>query len=191
MSEIAEKVTDYFTSTSFKREELMDKLSEFLTVEKGGVKLYEAALKCVRDREVKEKFQEFHEQTMRHVEILTDIIEKLGGKPSYKSSGAKLAEAKAKALLATMTKSNGNSMSAAETELNAIENIVIAETKDHADWELLGHIAHRSEDSQLSQLLKPAVSEVEDQEDEHLHWTQKKMGELALMALEKNGKRAH
>ena len=46
----------------------------------------------------------------------------------------------------------------AEAELNAIENIVIAETKDHADWELLGHIAHRSEDSQLSQLLKPAVA---------------------------------
>ena len=189
MSEIAETVKDYFTSTDFKREELMDKLSEFLTVEEGGVKLYEAALKHVHDREVKEKFHEFHNQTVRHVEILTNIIEKLGGKPSYKSAGAKIAHEKATALLKTMSETKATLRD--EAELNAIENIVIAETKDHADWELLGHIAHRSEDSHLSQLLKPAVSEVEKQEDEHLHWTQKKMGELALAALEKNGKNGH
>ena len=189
MSEITETVKDYFTSTDFKREELMDKLSEFLTVEEGGVKLYEAALKHVHDREVKEKFHEFHQQTVRHVEILTNIIEKLGGKPSYKSAGAKIANEKATALLKTMSETKA--MSRDEAELNAIENIVIAETKDHADWELLGHIAHRAEDSHLSQLLKPAVSEVEKQEDEHLNWTQKKMGELALAALEKNGKNGH
>ena len=189
MSEIAETVKDYFTSTSFKRDELMDKLSEFLTVEHGGVELYATAIKIVRNREVKDKFREFHKQTMRHVEILTGIIEKLGGKPTYKSVGAKLAEAKAKALLKTMT--DGKAKTPAEAELNAIENIVIAETKDHADWELLGHIAHRSEDSKLSQLLKPAVAEVEDQEDEHLHWTQKKMAELALAGIEKNGKNSH
>ncbi len=189
MPEITETVKDYFTSTSFKREELMDKLSEFLTVEHGGVELYEAAIKIVRNREVKDKFREFHQQTIRHVQILTEIIEKLGGKPTYKSVGAKLAEAKAKALLKTMT--DGKAKTSAEAELNAIENIVIAETKDHADWELLGHIAHRSEDSRLAQLLKPAVAEVEKQEDEHLHWTQKKMGELALAGLERNGKQGH
>ena len=186
MSEIAETVKDYFTSTDFKREELMDKLSEFLTVEEGGVKLHEAALKHVHDREVKAKFHEFHQQTVRHVEILTNIVEKLGGKPSYKSAGAKIAKEKATALLKTMSETKD--MSRDEAELNAIENIVIAETKDHADWELLGHISHRSEDSRLSQLLKPAVSEVESQEDEHLNWTSKKMGELSLKALEKNGK---
>ena len=186
MSEMAEKVKDYFTSSKFKREEIMDKLSEFLTVEKGGVKLYEAALKHVKDTEVKAKFHEFHKQTIRHEEILTNIIGKLGGNPAYKSAGAKIAELKAEALLRTMNESKG--LSAKEAELNAIENIVIAETKDHADWELLGHIAHRSEDSDLANLLKPAVSEVEGQEDEHLNWTNKKMGELALKGLEKNGK---
>ena len=189
MSEIAETVQDYFTTSSFKRDELMDKLSEFLTVERGGIKLYEAALKRVQNREVKEKFHQFHQQTIRHEQILTHIIEKLGGKPAYKSAGAKLAEAKAKALLKTMTESKG--MSRDEAELNAIENIVIAETKDHADWELLGHIAHRSEDSRLADLLKPAVAEVEKQEDEHLHWTQQKLGELSLAGLQKNGKPGH
>jgi hypothetical protein len=56
-------------------------------------------------------------------------------------------------------------------EINAIENIVLAETKDHADWEMLGKIARQSNDSRLRDVLKPAVSEVEPQEDEHLNWT--------------------
>ena len=107
MSEIAETVKDYFTSSAFKRDELMDKLSEFLTVEHGGVKLYEAALRQVKDREVRDKYQEFLSQTRRHGEILTNIIEKLGGQPSYKSVGAKMAEPKAKALLKTMSEGKG------------------------------------------------------------------------------------
>lgn len=183
MSEITETVKDYFTSSKFKREELMDKLSEFLTVEKGGKELYEAALKLVQHPEVAAKFREFHMQTIRHEEILTNIIEKLGGRTSYKSEGAKLAEKKAQALLKTMTETKG--LTPDQIEVNAMENIVLAETKDHADWELLGHIAHRSEDSHLSNLLKTAVSEVEGQEDEHLNWTKAKMGELALLGLEK------
>jgi rubrerythrin len=186
MSEITETVKDYFTTSKFKRDELMDKLNEFLTVERGGVKLYEAALRHVHDREVKEKYQEFLRQTHRHEEILTEIIEKLGGKPAHMSAGAKVAKQKADALLKTMSETAG--LSSAEAEINAIENIVIAETKDHADWELLGHIAHRAEDSHLSRLLKPAVSEVEGQEDEHLSFSKKKMGELALQGLERNGK---
>ena len=187
MSEVTEKVKDYFTSSEFKHDELMDKLSEFLTVERGGTMLYEAALRHVRDHEVTEKYREFLGQTRRHEELLSDIIRKLGGDPSRMSSGAKIAHEKAAALLKTMNETQG--MTPDEAEINAIENIVIAETKDHADWELLGHIAHRSEDSHLSKLLKPAVSEVEGQEDEHVSFSKKKMGELALKGLERNGKR--
>jgi hypothetical protein len=53
-------------------------------------------------------------------------------------------------------------------EINAIANIVLAETKDHADWELLGKIARQSDDDKIRDVLKPAVVEVEPEEDEHL-----------------------
>jgi rubrerythrin len=187
MSQLAETAKDYFTSTNFKRDEVMDKLSEFLTVERGGRKLYEQALKCVRDPEVTGKFREFHEETIRHEQVLTSIVEKLGGDPTYMSKGAKLAQEKAHALLKSMTETLG--MTPAQIEINAMENIVLAETKDHADWELLGHISHRAEDSKLANLLKPAVSEIEGQEDEHLNWTRQKMGQLALGSLATDGHR--
>jgi rubrerythrin len=181
MAEIMEKVKDYTSSAKIKETVLMDKLSEFLAVEKGGVKLYQTALHQVRDPEVRNKFEEFYNQTRKHVEILDRVITHLGGDPTYMSPGAKLAEQKAESLLKTMAQ--GDSASPAEVELNAIENIVIAETKDHADWELLGKIARRTDDSRLSEVLKPAVDEVEPEEDEHLTWTKQQMARLALASV--------
>jgi hypothetical protein len=79
-----------------------------------------------------------------------------------------------------MTLSDG--MRAEEAEINAIENIVIAETKDHADWQLLGHLGRRSNDSRLRDVLKPAVDEVEPEEDQHF-WTAEQMARLAMTNL--------
>ena len=61
-----------------------------------------------------------------------------------------------------------------ENELNAIENIVLAETKDHADWELIGKIVRQTTDQRLREVLGPAAKAIEQEEDEHLNWTRKK-----------------
>ncbi len=181
MAEILEKVKDYTTSATFKRVQLMEKLSEFLAVEKGGVKLYEAAIQVVRNPDVLNRFHVFYQQTRKHVEILTRVISALGGDPMHMSPGARIADEKAQALLKTMTLSDG--IRPDEAELNAIENIVIAETKDHADWQLLSHIAQRSSDAMLRDILKPAVAEVEPEEDDHLSWTKEQMAQLSLTSL--------
>jgi rubrerythrin len=181
MAQLMDKLKDYTTSANIRRSLLMDKLSEFLAVERGGVKLYEIAIQQVSDAEVLNRFREFYQQTRKHVEILSRVIANLGGDPTYISPGAKTAEEKAQALLSTMTQSDG--MAPQQTEMNAIENIVIAETKDHADWELLGHIARRSSDSRLRDVLKPAVDEVAPEEDQHLNWTTEQMARLGLAAL--------
>jgi rubrerythrin len=184
MAEIIEKVEDYVTRESFSHEMLMDKLSEFLAVEKGGVQLYEAALRVVQNEEVRNKFREFLAQTRKHEEILTRVINQLGGNPSEMSASAKIAEKKAKALLETMDASNGKiALSPKEAEINAMENILLAETKDHADWELLGKVVRRTDDHKLSDILQPAVNEVEPEEDEHLTWTKEQMAKMAIESM--------
>ena len=182
MAELTEKVKDFFTSARINKSTLMDVLSEFLAVEMGGQKLYEKALTLVADSEVKSKFHEFHRQTIKHQKVLTDVINKLGGNTRTQSAGAKVATEKAQALLRSM---DGNGLSKDQAELNAIENIVLAETKDHADWELMGKIARQSNDDRLREVLGAAASEVEQEEDEHLNWTRKKLGELQMEALTK------
>jgi rubrerythrin len=182
MAEITEMVTDFFTNAHINMNTLKDVLSEFLAVEKGGQKLYEKALGLVSDSEVRTKFSEFHKQTINHQKILTEVIEQLGGSPRMMSRTAKIATKKAQGLLATMGRVG---LSRDEGELNAIENIVLAETKDHADWELIGKIARQTTDSHLREVLGPAARIVEQEEDEHLNWTRKKLGEMQMEALVK------
>jgi rubrerythrin len=158
---------------------LRDKLSEFLAVEKGGLKLYDQALQMVSDHDVRKKFSEFRDQTRKHETLLTRVIQKLGMDPSYISQGAKVATEKAEGLLKTMR----DGLPVQSAEINAVENIVLAETKDHADWELLGKIARQTNDSQIRDALKDAVSEVEPEEDEHLNWTREQMSRLEINAI--------
>ena len=184
MAELTEKVKDFFTSARINNSTLMGVLSEFLAVEMGGQKLYEKALGLVSDSEVRTKFREFHKQTLKHQKVLTDVIHRLGGNTRAQSPTAKVAAGKAQALLRSM---DANGLSKDQAELNAIENIVLAETKDHADWELIGKIARQSTDDRLREILGAAASEVEQEEDEHLNWTRKKLGELQMEALVKGG----
>jgi rubrerythrin len=181
MANIIEKAEDMMSSATISHEVLREKLSEFLAVERGGVTLYEQALRIVKDPEVSRKFGEFLDQTRKHETILLRVIGALGFDPEYMSSAAKIAEQKAHALLNTMRSSDGLPPDA--LELNAIENIILAETKDHADWELLGKISRQAEDKRLRDVLKPAVSEVEPEEDEHLNWTKSQMARLAFAAI--------
>jgi rubrerythrin len=185
MAEFTEIVKDYFTNAQVSKSALMDLLSEFLAVEEGGQQLYEKALELVFDNEVKSRFREFLKQTMTHQKVLTEIINKLGGNPNSQSHAAKIATQKAEALLRTM---GDPGLSHDQNQLNAMENIVLAETKDHADWELLGKIARQTTDNRLREVLAPAAKTVEQEEDEHLNWTRKKLGELQMTALSQNRK---
>jgi bacterioferritin (cytochrome b1) len=145
-------------------------------------KLYERALKLISDSEVQTKFREYHHQTLDHQKVLIGIIHKLGGNPRFQSATAKLASEKAQALLHTM---GAAGLSKDERQLNAIENLVLAETKDHADWELIGKIARQTTDPELGELLGSAAKTVEQEEDEHLNWTRKKLGHLKMASLAK------
>jgi hypothetical protein len=59
----------------------------------------------------------------------------------------------------------------AAAELVACECVVLAETKDHLDWELLGKCAEHLKGN-AAETLKKASEKVEDEEDEHLYHTQ-------------------
>jgi len=86
-----------------------------------------------------------------------------------------------KSLIAAMKMalSNGD---AAAAELVACDCVVLAETKDHLDWELIGKCAEKLKGAQ-AKALQDAYDEVEDQEDEHLYHTKGWCRELWLQSL--------
>jgi hypothetical protein len=52
----------------------------------------------------------------------------------------------------------------------------------------LGKITRQSNDSRLREMLKPAVSEVEPQEDEHLNGAMEQLAQLKFAALSEQRK---
>jgi hypothetical protein len=159
---------------------LLDKLSEFLMVEQCGWQLYRVVGERTGNPELKNRYEEFGRETDRHRTILTGLIRELGGDPDYVSPTARLAQAKSEALLASALVAGP--LSDAEREANDLENVLLAETKDHADWELLGQLAEQLPTGKARTAIEAAVAEVEPQE-EHLGWAQTKLAELSLKAI--------
>jgi len=151
---------------------LKDFLSEMLAVEKGGVKLYEKALGELEHPELEQKLTDFLRQTERHVELCTEMLEAAAGDPNYQSPGAKAADHKAEGLLSTQ-------VPAELTDLNNIENLVLAETKDHWNWEMLASVAPRISDPELKRMASKAIREVRKQEQAHLNWNEQTLTKLA------------
>jgi len=148
-------------------------LSEMLAVEKGGVKLYEKALGELEHSELEDKLSEFLRQTHRHAELCTSMLEAVGGDRNYQSPGAKAADHKAEGLISTQ-------VPAEILDLNNIENLVLAETKDHWNWEMLASIAPKIGDPELKRAAMKAVSEVRRQEKTHVDWNEKTLSRLAM-----------
>ena len=111
--------------------------------------------------------------------ILTGLIRDLGGDPDYVSPTARVAQAKSEALLASALVSGP--LSTEELEASDLENVLLAETKDHADWELLGQLAEQLPNGKARTAIEAAVAEVEPQ-GRALEWDKTKLAASRLRA---------
>ena len=64
-------------------------------------------------------------------------------------------------------------------DLNNIENLVLAETKDHWNWDMLAAVARKIEDAELKRMALKAIGEVRKQEKLHLDWNEQTLSTLA------------
>jgi rubrerythrin len=144
-------------------------LYQALETELGGVQVYATALTCVQNEDLKEEWEKYFEQTQKHVEIMRDVLEKLGLEPQLETPGRLIVRNIGESLVKTieMAKAGGDPMAA---EIVAAECVVHAETKDHMNWELIGQIAKNDSDDAAA-ILQQAYNAVENEEDEHLYHT--------------------
>ena len=145
---------------------LFDKLSEFLIVEQGGAQLYKVVAERATNSELKQLYQKFGAETMQHRDVLLNLIQKLGGDPSYVSATARIAQHKGEALLNCALLAGP--LTQEEMEMVDLENVLIAETKDYSDWALLDTLSQQMEDGEMKTALREAVDEVFHDEDEHV-----------------------
>jgi len=161
--------------------QLKELLLQSLVHERGGVLVYQAALECAVNDDLQEEWTEYLEQTKNHIAVLTRTCQALGLDPGEMTPGCQVVQHTGKSLVVAMKMALAAGDPAA-AELVACECVVLAETKDHADWELIGECAKAAEgDAAIA--LQAAYDEVEDQEDEHLYHTKGWCRELWLQSL--------
>jgi rubrerythrin len=163
------------------KDQMNQLLYEALETEKGGVKVYETALRCVVNDDLKEEWEEYLEQTENHVSIVLELFQELGMDPEKGTPGRKVVRYIGESLVQAMEMAlkAGNPEAA---QLVACECITLAETKDHLNWELIGEFSKKSNGDE-AKALKKAYDEVEDEEDEHLYHTSGWCRELWIKSL--------
>jgi rubrerythrin len=164
-----------------KEEQLNELILQSLTHERGGIEVYEKALECARNEDLREEWQKYLEQTRRHEEVLLGCCEALGLDPEKTTPGCEIVKNLGQALVAAMDEALGAGSPDA-AQIVACECVVLAETKDHLDWELIGKCAEKLK-GQGAKALTEAYEEVEEQEDEHLYHTKGWCRELWVESL--------
>jgi len=149
--------------------------------ELGGVKVYATAIECARNADLKAEWQEYLEQTKTHVTALESACQALGIDARKETPGRQVVRHVGGALVKAMELAL-QAGDAAAAELVACESVVLAETKDHANWQLLGKCAEALAGSP-GEALKQAYASIEDQEDEHLYHTKGWCRELWVKSL--------
>ncbi len=167
------------------KDQIHELLYQALETELGGVQVYENAVKCAVNEDLKKEWQKYLEETRKHVDIVKHVLGGLGLDPSTETPGRLILREKS----ATRVKSMQTALSAGDpsaAQLVAAEAVVEAETKDHQNWELIGTLTEELT-GDIKKYLKEAYDEVSDQEDEHLYHT---MGWARELWIESLGLRA-
>ena len=164
-----------------KDEQVRELLYQALETELGGVQVYTTALRCAENDELKEEWEKYLEQTQQHVQIVQDVLTKLGLDPNEETPGRKVVRHIGEALVESMEMALNEGETGA-AQLVATEAVVLAETKDHQNWHLIGEIIKHAK-GELARALNDAHEQVEPEEDEHLYHTKGWARELWIESL--------
>lgn len=164
-----------------KDKQLNELLTQSLEHEKGGVLVYETALKCAVNDDLREEWEKYLDETRNHVQVLTEVCTSMNVDPELASPGRTIVHKLGGSLVAAMEEALAAGPPDA-AQLVACECVVFAETKDHLNWELLGKCAAKL-NGLKGEVLKAAYDEIEDQEDEHLYHSKGWCRELWIASL--------
>ncbi|HEU4812914.1 MAG TPA: ferritin-like domain-containing protein [Xanthomonadaceae bacterium] len=167
--------------SEFDAAQVNELLYQALETEIGGVQVYETALRCAVNDDLRKEWNEYLDETRRHVQVLTRVFETLGMDTDTMTPGRKVVKHQGESLVEAMEMalSAGDPTAA---ELVACECVVLAETKDHSNWELIGVVGEKGQ-GDTAKVLKAAYDSVEQDEDHHLYHTMGWCRELWIQSL--------
>jgi hypothetical protein len=168
-------------TVKYAQDQVKELLLQALETERGGIQLYTHAIQAAQNDDLHREWKEYLDQTRRHEQVLLGVFEELGLDPDASSPGRDVVRLLGEGLVQAIRTAIDNASPEA-AELVAGECVVLAETKDHLSWELIGHVAKHGS-GPATKVLKRAFDEVEEDEDHHLYHTAGWTRELWIKSL--------
>jgi rubrerythrin len=162
------------------KKEQTELLYQALETEMGGIQVYETALRCARNDDLREEWQEYLEQTRNHERIVLEVFSAIGLDPEADTPGRQVVRHTGESLVEAMEMA----LSEAPEGRAARRRRMRRARRDEGPHELGAHrrgARRRSRAKRRS--LKAAHDQVEDEEDEHLYHTMGWARELWLQSL--------
>ena len=167
--------------TPYDVEQVTELLYQALETELGGEQVYERAIAAAVDSDLRNEWTKYLEQTKHHQAVLFGVFEELELDSRASTPGRDVVRHLGKSLVQAIEKASKEGSEEA-AQLVAGECVVLAETKDHLNWELIGHVAEHGS-GPWAAVLQRAYDEVENEEDRHLYPTKGWTRELWIDAL--------
>jgi len=162
--------------------QMQELLYQALETEQGGIKVYEAAIACAVNEDLREEWTEYLDQTRQHERTLRETLKAMGLDADAETPGRRVVRHIGQSLVQAMALAREGGGPPEAAQLVAAECVVNAETKDHMNWELIGRLAQELSGKE-AEVLKKAYDQVEDQEDAHLYHSKGWGRELWIEAL--------
>lgn len=153
-------------TTSYDAAQVAELLHQALETEIGGIQIYEQAVLCALDGDLRDEWTGYLDETRYHREVLLRVFKELELDPDAETPGRAVVRHIGEALVIAMEKALQECEPAA-SQLVAGECVVLAETKNHLNWSLIGQVAGRGQ-GPATAVLRRAFEEVEEEEDHHL-----------------------
>src|SRR5690606_30166660 len=128
---------------SYDEAQLHELLYQGIETELGGEQVYLKAIECAVNDDLRKEWNDYLEETRHHQEVLLGVFEQLGLDPDVRTPGREVVAHHGKSLVKAMemAQAAGDPVAA---ELVAAECVVLAETKDHLNWELIGYVSKKA-----------------------------------------------
>lgn len=166
---------------AFFDDQVRELLLQALETERGGIEVYTAAIASAQNDDLREEWESYLAETRTHEQVLLSVMDSLGIPPETSSPGRYVVRHLGESLVGAIRMAKANDTPAA-AELVACECVVLAETKDHQNWELIGHVAKHGT-GETANILMKAYEAVEQDEDHHLYHTTGWTRELWIQSL--------
>lgn len=163
------------------KKQLNELVLQMIETELGGEQVYRTALNCALNDDLKKEWEGYLDETLKHQELATSVAKHLDLDPNTMSPGREVVKHLGESFVKAMKMAQKNDTPEA-AQLVACECVVLAETKDHTNWELFGKALEKMNATD-KRFFKEVFDQVEQQEDHHLFHTRGWCRELWIDSL--------